>query len=92
MALIKAAISGAAAAKRQLMDYLAGCDLPLWVRKKMTDEKMRKEIANSDMSAKIRGGLLETSTRKKISDDITASLRGQVESKAKEIQYAIESR
>lgn len=92
IALIYAAISGAAAAKRQLMDYLAGCDLPLWVRKKMTDEKMRKEIANSDMSAKIRGGLLETSTRKKISDDITASLRGQVESKAKEIQYAIESR
>lgn len=92
LALIKAAISGAAAAKRQLMDYLAGCDLPLWVRKKMTDDKMRKEIANSDMSAKIRGGLLETSTRKKISDDITASLRGQVESKAKEIQYAIESR
>ncbi len=92
IALIKAAISGAAAAKKQLMDYLAGCDLPLWVRKKMTDDKMQKEIANSDMLAKIRGGLLENSMRKKISDDITASLRGQVESRAQEIQYAIESR
>ena len=92
IALIKAAISGAEAAKKQLMDYLSGCDLPQWVRNRMTDEKMREELTRSDIAAMIKRSLNEDANKRKMAADMSVSLRGQVESKAREIQYAIESR
>ncbi len=93
IALIYAAIKGAQGAKEMLMEYLSDCDLPLWVRDMMTDEKMHSELKKSNMPEKIRKGLTsDNAARKKISEDISISLRGQVEKKTQEIQYAIESR
>lgn len=92
IALINAAIDGAEAAKKQLMDYLSGCDLPQWVRKKMTDEKMRAELTKSNIAAEIKRSLNADANKRKMAADMSVSLRRQVESKAREIQYAIESR
>lgn len=90
--VIYAAIKGAQAAKETLTNYLSGCDLPLWVRNKMTDDKTRSAFKDSDMPGKIRSGITSSDTRRKISEDISRSLRDQVEKKTQEIQYAIESR
>lgn len=92
MGVIYAAVRGAQAAKEKLTNYLSGCDLPLWVRKKMTDDKTRSALTDSDMPGKIRSGITSSDTRRKISEDISRSLRDQVEKKTQEIQYAIESR
>ena len=58
----------------------------------MTDAKIREELTNAKMAAKIQSGLVTGDSKRKMSAAMSSSLRGQVEAKTREIQYAIESR
>ncbi len=92
IAVVKAAISGLDGAKRELANKLQGVNLPQWVRDRMSEEKLNKQLADSDMRQKIRESILEKDTRDHLVTSITKGLRQQVAVRAEDIKYVIESK
>lgn len=91
MAAIMAAVKGLGGAKEELLGKIQGMDLPQWLRNRMTDEKISKEISKANIKQKVKGAFTDEETKKEITQSVAASLRGQVEKRAEDIKYVIES-
>lgn len=83
---------GLGGAKEALMDKITSYDLPQWVRDRMTDEKIDKEMAKNDLAAKVRAEILKDESKAEITRAVTDNLRGQIEKRAEDIKYVIESK
>ncbi len=92
IAVVKAAASGMADAKAMLLEKMQDINLPQWIRNRMTDEKIDAEIKKAGLKEKIRQSVLEEKTKKEIIDSVSSNLRGQIEKRAEDIKYVIESR
>jgi len=92
IAVVKAAASGMAAAKEELVEKMQGMNLPQWIRNRMTDEKIDVEIKKAGMKDKIQQSILEEKSKKDIIHSVSANLRSQIERRAEDIKYVIESR
>ena len=57
-----------------------------------SDEKIDAEIKKAGLKEKIRQSVLEEKTKKEIIDSVSSNLRGQIEKRAEDIKYVIESR
>lgn len=91
IAVIKAASMGLQGAKKQLSDKLQHVDLPEWVRKRMTDEKLEAELRKADLQGDVIDSIMEPQTRQRVVDSVTKSLQKQVKQRADDIKYVIES-
>ncbi len=92
IAVVKAAASGMAGAKKMLADYLQKIKLPQWVRDRMTDEKLMEEIRKADLPKQIKESILDNKTKEQIVASVTESVRVQVMKRAEDIKYVIESK
>ena len=88
---MKAANSGLEGAKKQLSDKLQRVDLPDWVRKRMTDEKLEQQLEKANLRKDIRASFLEENAKNQMVDSVTKGLQKQVKKRAEDIKYVIES-
>lgn len=79
-------------AKEEMLEKIKDFDLPQWVRDRMTDEKIDKEMAKNDLASKVRAEILQDESKAEITRAVTDSLRGQIEKRAEDIKYVIESK
>ena len=91
IAVVKAANSGLEGAKKQLSDKLQRVDLPDWVRKRMTDEKLEQQLEKANLRKDIRASFLEENAKNQMVDSVTKGLQKQVKKRAEDIKYVIES-
>lgn len=73
--------------KRKVVDY----DLPLVARERVKDEKIKEALKKDEIIAEIKKALLVESSKKKIVDQLMTTLNAQINIKADEIKYTIES-
>lgn len=92
IAVVKAAASGLDGAKKQLADKLQSVDLPEWVRKRMTDEKLDQQLAKANLQKDIRASILEENAKQQMVESVTKGLQKQVKKRAEDIKYVIESK
>ena len=92
IAVVKAAASGLDGAKKQLADKLQSVDLPDWVRKRMTDEKLDQQLAQAGLHKDIRASILEEKAKQQMIESVTKGLQKQVKRRAEDIKYLIESK
>lgn len=91
IAVIRAAAKGLGTAKEELIRRMQTINLPQWIRNRMTDEKIVEEITKADMKSKINKSILEDKSKKAIVESVARSLSGQIEKRAEDIKYVIES-
>lgn len=91
VAVIIAARDGMEDAKNNLTRKLQSVDLPQWVRDRMTDDKIKSELKKVDMKTKIKEGILKEDSKDNIVREVVFNLRGQIEKRAEDIKYVIES-
>jgi hypothetical protein len=82
---------GLDSAKETIKGKIVSWDLPGWVRERVSDEKVKSSLNREDISAKIKSALQEESSKKKITDQLMFTLNTQINVKADEIKYTIES-
>lgn len=92
IAVIKAAAKGLDTAKKLLADKLQDVNLPEWVRKRMTDEKLDQQLAKADLQKDIRASILEENAKQQMVESVARSLQKQVKRRAEDIKYLIESK
>lgn len=92
IAVVKAAASGMASAKEELVEKMQSMSLPQWIRNRMTDEKIDAEIKKAGIKTKIQQSIMEEKSKQDIIGSVSANLRGQIEKRAEDIKYVIESR
>lgn len=92
IAVVKAAASGMKDAKEMLLEKMQGMNLPQWIRNNMTDKKIDAEIKKAGLKEKIRQSILEEKSKKEIINSVSSNLRSQIEKRAEDIKYVIESR
>jgi molecular chaperone DnaK (HSP70) len=77
--------------KDLIRSKIVAWDLPNWVREKVTDEKIKTSLKRDEIIAKIKTALGQENSRKKIVDQLMVTLNSQINIKADEIKYTIES-
>lgn len=92
IAVVKAAASGMTDAKEVLLEKMQDMNLPQWIRNRMTDEKIDAQIKKAGLKEKIRQSILEEKSKNDIINSVSSNLRGQIEKRAEDIKYVIESR
>lgn len=88
-ALVKNGVDGV---KTVVMQRIQGWDLPGWARKLMSDKKIDEEIKKAGLRGKIKESILEEESRRQVTTSVLENLRGQIEKRAEDIKYVIESR
>ena len=92
MTVVAAAAKGGDAAKKMLTEKVQTINLPEWVRKRMTDEKINKALGQANIKEQIKNGILEEESQENIVEAVTENLRVQIEKRAEDIKYVIESK
>lgn len=87
--LLKKGIQGL---KDTVTERIQGWDLPEFARKLMTDKKIDKEIEKAGLREKIKQSIMEKDSAQRITSSVLDSLRSQIEKRAEDIKYVIESR
>lgn len=92
VAIFNAVRKGLGGAKEALMEKIKDFDLPQWIRDRMTDEKIEKEMAKNDMASQVRTEILKDESKADITQAVMDNLRSQIEKRAEDIKYVIESK
>lgn len=82
---------GLGALKEIILSKMQTFNLPLWVRNKVSEEKIKSKIAQQDLASSIRSAILQDDAKKQIVKEVVDNLRVQVEKRAEEIKYVIQS-
>ncbi|MBP1754014.1 MAG: hypothetical protein H6Q59_412 [Firmicutes bacterium] len=91
IAVVRSAAKGLGSAKEELLKKMQTINLPQWIRDRLTDEKIAAEITKADMKSKIKKSILEEKSKKAIVESVARNLSGQIEKRAEDIKYVIES-
>ena len=67
-------------------------NLPLIARKTMTDKKIDRSLAETNIPEKIEKAFGDPKLQKELSDEISKNLKRQIEKRAQIIKYAIENK
>ena len=78
--------------KDMFVEKVQSADLPGIARKILTDNKINEQIANGNMESKIKQELLKQENKNKVVKSISASLEGQIQKRAEDIKFVIESK
>lgn len=87
-------LSGKALAKFKsaFQDKVMGWNLPKIARQTMSDEKINKSFADANLPKQIEDAFTKADVKKDIINKVSANLKGQIEKRAEDIKYAIESK
>lgn len=80
------------AVKEGFKDKVMGWNLPKIARQTMTDEKVNKSFKDAKLSKQIEDAFKDEKVKNDIVSKISANLKGQIEERAEDIKYAIESK
>lgn len=80
--------------KKKVMDQLNGLNLPVFIRKKVKAEEVEKAFntEKAEIVKKLKSEFGDSRKMKDIIDNISKTIQPQVQNKADEIKYVIESR
>lgn len=90
--LIRCYRKGEKGIRKQLSKLVQTSDLPLFLRKTMTDRKVDQELKKVDLKSKIAASIMEEESRKQLVESVTESLRGQIAARAEDIKYIVENK
>lgn len=90
--VIVAATKGGKKAKETLSAKLQTMNLPQWVRNRMTDEKISKELNKANIKTQIKDSILKAEAKKKITSSVSDALSEQIKRRVDDIKYVIESK
>ena len=83
---------GKDALKEMFKDKILTWDLPAVVRKTMTDEKINSSLTKANIPKQIEDAFNKPDLVNEIVNKISENLKGQIEKRAEDIKYAIESK
>lgn len=69
-----------------------GWKLPIFARETMTDEKINKSFSDANLPKQIEDAFKDVKLKEDIVKKVSANLKGQIEKRAEDIKYAIESK
>ena len=78
--------------KKSFQDKVIGWNLPKVARKTMTDDKVNKSFADANLPKQIEDAFKDAKLKNEIVNKVSANLKGQIEKRAEDIKYAIESK
>lgn len=78
--------------KSMFQDKVMGWNLPGIARKTMTDDKINKSFTDANLPKQIEEAFNDSKLKSDIVKKVSANLKGQIEKRADDIKYAIESR
>ncbi len=78
--------------KSLFQDKVMGWNLPRIARRTMSDDKINKSFADANLPKQIEDAFKKEDLKKDIVKKVSANLKGQIEKRAEDIKYAIESR
>lgn len=84
--------NGVESVKTVVTQRIQGWDLPSFARKLMSDKKIDEEIRKASLRGKIKASILEEESKRQVTASVLENLRGQIEKRAEDIKYVIESR
>ena len=89
-----AVLSGKALAKFKsaFQNKVMEWNLPKIARQTMSDEKINKSFADANLPKQIEDAFTKADVKKDIINKVSANLKGQIEKRAEDIKYAIESK
>lgn len=91
-ALVAAFLKGQKGTKKQMSEKIQKYNLPLWVRKAMTDQKLDEELDKANLSEQISASIMEDACRQQLVAAVSNSLSKQIAIRAEDIKYIIESK
>lgn len=91
-ALVAAFLKGQKGTKKQMSEKIQKYNLPLWVRKAMTDKKLDEELDKANLSKQISASIMEDACRQQLVAAVSNSLSKQIAIRAEDIKYIIESK
>lgn len=83
---------GKDALKEMFKDKILAWDLPAVVRKTMTDEKINSSLTDANIPKQIEDAFNKPDLVNEIVNKVSENLKGQIEKRAEDIKYAIESK
>ena len=78
--------------KSLFQDKVMGWNLPKIARQTVSEEKINKSFADANLPKQIEDAFTKADVKKDIVKKISANLKGQIEKRAEDIKYAIESK
>lgn len=78
--------------KSMFQDKVMGWNLPKLARKTMTDDKINKSFTDANIPKQIESAFNDAKLKNEIVKKVSANLKGQIEKRAEDIKYAIESK
>ena len=78
--------------KEMFQDKVMGWDLPSIARKTMTDNRIDQSFSNANLPKQIEDAFTKEDVKNDIVKKVSANLKGQIEKRAEDIKYAIESK
>ena len=67
-------------------------NLPKIIRDTVSDEKINKSLADANLPQQIEDAFKKENLKKDIAKKVSVNLKGQIEKRAEDIKYTIESR
>lgn len=92
LAVVRAAKNGLGGAKEQIMEKLQSADLPKWVRGRITKDRILNKIQEQNIKGQITEALTSQESASQIAASVSQTLKDQVQKRAEDIKYVIESR
>lgn len=84
--------NGVDSVKKVVTERIQGWDLPEFARQLLTNKKINKQIAKVNIKEQIHKAILEKKSKDQIVASVSESLAIQVEKRAEDIKYFIESK
>ena len=78
--------------KELFQDKVMSWNLPKIARDTVSDEKINKSLADANLPLQIENAFKKENLKKDIAKKVSVNLKGQIEKRAEDIKYAIESR
>ncbi len=78
--------------KSMFQDKVIGWNLPKLARETMTDDKINKSFTDANIPKQIESAFNDAKLKNEIVKKVSANLKGQIEKRAEDIKYAIESK
>lgn len=78
--------------KEMFRDKVMGWNLPSVARRTMTDNRINQSFANANLPKQIENAFTREDLKKDIVKKVSTNLKGQIEKRAEDIKYAIESK
>lgn len=82
---------GGEGTKKRLVNAIQGVDIPLILRKVLTDNKLESEITKANIPEKIKDALNQEKTKNELANKISAALEEQINKCMEDIKYMIQS-